>query len=393
MMPLRRVVRAVVFLVYAAAVLEGAARLALQVVKWRTGTALGMTTTFRLAPETRTALTEFLAGRRGYVEFDSELGWAAARNIQSGEWHHNAQGIRARSNVSLAPMPGEVRVVVFGDSFVHGTDMSDEQTWESVIERERTGWRVLNFGVFAYGTDQALLRYEREGSAFHPRVVILGVLGENFKRNVNVFRPFYLLSESGFPLTKPRFVLRHGQLCLVPNPYSKLDDYRRLLDDPASQARQIGRDDFYFHRGFDDGPLSRLGVVRIIRHVRNVITAPYTRSGLQNTRSEPFKVTAALLERFDRVVRRDGALPVVVLFPEKEDIARLAEGRSTSYEPLRAYAATHGIVVIDSAEGFRPGMEAHGIESLYGRSRHFSVLGNEIVGRYVASQLDRLLAD
>ena len=67
---------------------------------------------------------------------------------------------------------------------------------------------LLNYGVPAYGLDQAYLRYLKVGAQYHPNIVFIGYMTENFERDVNVFRPFY---GNGYPdwiFSKPRFRLR-----------------------------------------------------------------------------------------------------------------------------------------------------------------------------------------
>lgn len=386
-----RAVRAVLFVIYTVLAIEAGARVALQVAKWRSGQELGKQRPFSLTEGTRATLARIGSGWGGQFAFDPVLGWSGRASVYSPPYRHNAQGLRADKDVPPEAPAAEYRIAAFGDSFVHGTDMTNAQTWESVVEREHPGWRVLNFGVGAYGTDQALLRYEKEGRAFRPRLVILGVLSENPLRNVNVFRPFYNLGETGFPLVKPRFILRDGDLELVPCPFSTQEDYRRLLADAGPLLQQLGHDDYFYQRSFAAGPVSSLGVVRVVRHVYSAYNRPLSADGTYNTHGEPFRVTAAILERFDRKVRDDGAIPVVLFFPEREHLLRVKAGGRAPYAPLRDVVAARGGLVIDSAEGLLPALAVHGVDELYGPSRHFSVLGNEIVGRYVASALERLV--
>ena len=49
---------------------------------------------------------------------------------------------------------------------------------------------MLNFGVGGYGLDQALLRFSAESAAFHPQVVLIGVIADDVLRGVNVFGRF-----------------------------------------------------------------------------------------------------------------------------------------------------------------------------------------------------------
>src|SRR5439155_12092273 len=95
-----------------------------------------------------------------------------------------------RSGIPAATTASVVRIAAFGDSFTHCDGVANSFTWEYLLERLNPALEVLNFGVGGYGTDQALLRYELEGMAFHPHIAILGFLPENIHRVVSVFRSF-----------------------------------------------------------------------------------------------------------------------------------------------------------------------------------------------------------
>jgi hypothetical protein len=67
---------------------------------------------------------------------------------------------------------------MLGDSITFGTGVGDEQTFSHLLDA-RPGLEVLNLGVDGYGTDQALIRLEREGLAYRPRVVVLNFCVRN----------------------------------------------------------------------------------------------------------------------------------------------------------------------------------------------------------------------
>ncbi len=88
-----------------------------------------------------------------------------------------------------------MRIAIFGDSFAFGAQVPFEHTWgyylENNLKEAGLNAEVLNFGVGGYGIDQAFRRWEKEGKAFSPHVVLCGFQPENVKRNVNLIRPIY----------------------------------------------------------------------------------------------------------------------------------------------------------------------------------------------------------
>ena len=123
---------------------------------------------------------------------------------------------------------------------------------------------VLNFGVKGFGTDQAFLRYKKDGIKYNSHIVLIGFMSENIFRNVNVFRPFYL-KNTKFPLTKPRFILEKNKLVLLNNPTQNLSDYNKILDDPVNMISTLGTNDFYYQRKYKKGPFDSLPSVRLIK--------------------------------------------------------------------------------------------------------------------------------
>lgn len=106
---------------------------------------------------------------------------------------------------------------------------------------------ALNFGVGAFGLDQAYLRYLEDGIQYNSHIVLIGFMPDNIYRNVNTYRPF-LNSRTRMPLAKPRFVIRDGRLSLVPNPMQTLNDYNMLLSNPRDVLSEIGIHDHYYKK-------------------------------------------------------------------------------------------------------------------------------------------------
>jgi hypothetical protein len=152
--------------------------------------------------------------------FDAELGWCVRPDSgrAAGDVHVGSLGARGTRRYGEHPPSGIVRLACFGDSFTFGDEVKDAWTFEALLEALDPRVQALNFGVPAYGTDQALLRFRREG-LHGARVAVLGLLLENIGRNVNRYRALWT-PRTETPLAKPRFVLVAGRLELVPVPFA-----------------------------------------------------------------------------------------------------------------------------------------------------------------------------
>ncbi len=106
----------------------------------------------------------------------------------SWEFRTNAQGFRDDEDWSLAKPPGQVRVLVLGDSQTQGFEAHQEQTYPAVMERalRRRGFdaKVMNTGVSGFSTAEELVYLENEGIRYAPDVVVLGFFGNDFEDNL-----------------------------------------------------------------------------------------------------------------------------------------------------------------------------------------------------------------
>jgi hypothetical protein len=172
-------------------------------------------------------------------QFDPGLGWRYTPGFRGDRHRINHQGLRGDREYATAPPPGVDRLAAFGDSFVYGNEVDTPDSWPARLETELGGAEVLNFGVGGYGTDQAWLRYRREGRRFGPRIVLIGFVPDDIRRNVNVYRRF--LSDHELPLFKPRFRMSDdGVLRLLPCPLAEALRARRIRCLDAAAAFPAG---------------------------------------------------------------------------------------------------------------------------------------------------------
>jgi hypothetical protein len=345
-----------------------------------------------LCPVDRKTLEDLVACKTTYLLHSPALGWTIK---PKGYWFDlyraNSQGIRADRDYQPFPGSNAVRIATFGDSFTHGEEVKNGDTWQEQLNRLDRNLEVINFGVGGYGLDQAFLRYQRDSVCYHPQLVFIGFMEENINRLVNVFRPFYT---PGIPLTKPRFMIKDNQLVLLPNPMEDLDDGKKLLYDPERFLSEFGANDFHYTTGLKDGPLDFSPSVRMLKLLYHQIAFRYLeevdrsiyKNGTFNTASEAFRICSKLLDAFCRDVQKHKALPLIVLFPNRADIERYRQYKTKVYAPLVSYIRSRGYRFVDLSDAFEKYAASKRIDELF-LVYHYSSLGNAIVAQFLLDYL------
>jgi len=390
--PRKRVIFWVLMLVLVLAFIEGACLTALALLE---SMGHAVPARFRLSGAHRREIGKILEKSEWYYGFSPTLGWTIIPAGHSLGWminpagrklsyRANSQGIRGDGDYARSPPDDTIRIAVFGDSFVHGSEVANEHTWPAFLERITSGLEVLNFGVGAYGLDQAFLRYQQDGAPFQPHIVIIGFMSENIQRSVSYFRPFYV-PQMPVPRAKPRFVLdESGELVLLENPLPERSHFQELLEHERSVIERLGKRDFYYQTRYREGPLFFLPSVRLLRHLENRLSG--TRiivNGAYNRRSEAFRVTTRILAKFYETALEDGSLPVVVLLPARTDLRRFQQEGTKVYEPLLEFLEVQNIPYVDVMDCFaRPG---HVVEFQSGG--HYAPSANRIVALCLRDRL------
>jgi hypothetical protein len=338
-----------------------------------------------------------LAVGDAYVTFDAQLGWLPTPSVDrvDGDVHyrHNAAGLRADRDFAPTPRPGVRRFAAYGDSFTYCEEVELEDCWTERLAEMLPNSEVLNFGVPGYAPDQAWLRYQRDGSAWRPCAVLIGAMVENINRVVNRFRPFYY-PETGIPLAKPRFVLDGGRPVLLESPAR----WPEPLKDPAWVEDSLSsRDAWYFPGTFIANPLDRFELVSLAR------TARYRfgrQEGVDWTRAwaermyhpgdEAFEVLTAVLVGEANQVRADGATPVVLIFPWRDEVLAQREGNPKPHEPLLDALKERRVTTIDLTDALGEQARRSSLGNLV--VNHYRPLGNTVVARTLARELPRLTA-
>ena len=90
----------------------------------------------------------------GWDRKPKSSGYEILKNGQKNKFVISPDGYRG------APRSSYAKISVFGDSFAFCRYVSDNQTWESFLEKKIKS-QVLNYGVGNFGIDQSYFKYKK----------------------------------------------------------------------------------------------------------------------------------------------------------------------------------------------------------------------------------------
>lgn len=230
--------------------------------------------------------------------YDPLLGWRTKANIVNGKTGDatlttNARSIRSLKDYTYEKPAGTSRILLLGDSFTFGEDVSDEEVYASRLEHLLPSTEVINMAVHGYGTDQMLLSLQQEGIKYHPDIVILGFIGQDMDRNLLSFRGF----------AKPKYEIANRKLLIthvpVPPPLTWINS------------------EFYRLKLFD---------------IYEMFLSKKRRANGEVKRASE-RITIALLDEMVQTIRGIGAIPVFVYLPT----AREVDGSPTQHPSLAQF--------------------------------------------------------
>jgi hypothetical protein len=288
-------------------------------------------------------------------------------------------------------------ISLYGDSFTYGWDVPEEAAWGNVL----TGLiqrRVDNYGVAAYGTDQACLDFIKN-RADRARMVILSHLSENIVRNVNQLRDL-LYNDVSRPwmLIKPRFITDdRGHLTLIPVPDLTLADYPRFVNHPEQYLPH----EFFLP---NHGPLTKktLGFPYLLR-VPYTFTyrRAYMRILLRRWQhwypppwfaemydpdhpSHALQVTRDIMINFVQEARKKGKIPLLFVIPTMHDIDYYRASGKWVYAPLLEQLQERGYHAYNLGPRLMAKATSGDLRDYFCTNRkprdgHYTVAGNNIL--------------
>lgn len=252
--------------------------------------------------------------------YDANRGWAVKPNVRNmtpfgnGKFENtNSKGLRGVSEHAYARTPGVRRILVLGDSFTFGTEVSDDETFSHDVEATLPHTEVLNLGVQGYGQDQMLLYLHDEGVKYHPDIVILGFVYVDGYRNLWNF----------FAYAKPKFEITPSGL--------------RLTNVPVPTPEQLMAKEPYRSKAVD--------VAVILREkVRWAL-------GLNEKKTKA--LTREIVEQIVATTRSIGAVPVLVYMPVYDEVNDLSDSMSSREQYVDGICHEQGIACLFLQPRFR----------------------------------------
>lgn len=286
-------------------------------------------------------LTEYLAGDyHPLLGWDNKPGTAATdKNCMGEPWTESFGADGARSS----PLDFDSTLIAsYGDSYVKGGEVNDDQTWQFQLSRD-IDQGVKNYAVGAYCTYQALLKarmHIAEGRIYP--VTVLGINEQNIKRVVNLFRPFLYRTVSARLSFKPGIGCS-GDECVATANLLRPDI--RSIDEVRSIALEAQKSDYWArYRPVFEFPWS-LNLFKLVRVVFDHFTEQ-EREPLWH-RPEGIAAMHLIVTEFRQTVLDAGSLPVLLFIPHSAK-----EGSQPSYHEFKQAVARRypDLLVLDVAE-------------------------------------------
>jgi len=312
---------------------------------------------------------------------DPDLGWAPPPGGRISLQHYDAFGCRVGPEpLALERREGVGRVLTLGCSFTLGEEVADDETWVWQLDAALPDHEFGNLAMSAYGLDQALLRYRRDGRKLAADEVWLGWLPVASLRVLTVYRPAQR-HWAPTPIFKPRFRLDDsGELELLPCPVRGPADTHALLADQAAFLEAVGEFDTWVARLpsayapsgehlWHRSGLARLAMTYIEgrgRDHRGFLADPGRPEG---------KLLQAIILRLAREVAADGAHFRLFVLPSRDDSP---SGRRSYLLPTVEALQAAGIEVHDLTGGF-VSVGVFEDDSYWAPGGHYSAQGNSVV--------------
>ena len=315
----------------------------------------GLTHWPNLVAQARTANWAIGSISRGV--HDARLGFVGRPGFRSddGELTYDSQGLRVTPGPDGVPL-AEPPILVVGDSFAHGEEVRDTESWparlQALVKR-----RVVNAAMSGYGIDQMVLRAEIVAREVKPAAIIMSFIADDVRRAE--MKRVWGGEKPYFELVDGRLVARNVPVPPHPEPASTLDLWQRLFGWSVLLDRVIDALGWRYEWLLD-----------------------YARA---LPRHEGEKLACPLLKRLAAI-----GVPVLVVveydpYHWQDDNWR-AETRRTD-DAVLACASAAGLATLDLFETIDEGVRRQGLWTIYRRG-HPAPAGTELAARRIAAELE-----
>jgi hypothetical protein len=276
-------------------------------------------------------------------------------------------------------------VSLYGDSFTWASEVDNEHAWSNQLSL-LLGRRVANYGVGAYGTDQAYLR-SRLNNQDKSQLIIMVFQPENIFRNVNQFRN--LLYPNHPYALKPRFILNDdGELELIPVPGLSKSDYMLLVKEP----NRFLKHEFFFLE--DSGQINRLkfpytlSVLSCAKHfyLRAKITGKPIHAEFYalDHKSGALPITHKILVNFHKKALSENRIPIILIIPTYDDLRYYKQHKQWVFQNIIDLLKSDGIESINLGNDILDRIKEREIKEIFTPTTdHLNAEGNQILSEIV----------
>jgi len=288
---------------------------------------------------------------------DPRVGFIGRPNhVTSDGMSYDARGLR-RTPAPEGMVLAEPPVLVVGDSYAHGDEVADRETWAAQLQ-PLIRRRVLNAGMSAYGIDQMVLRAEILAPEVKPAAIVLSFIADDVRR-IEMKR-VWGAEKPYFELAGGALVERNVPVPLPPAPGATLDLWQVLL------GRSV-----------------------LVDTVLQALDLRYAWT-IDDQRALPSRTGETLVCPLFRRLASLG-VPVLVV-AEYDPYHWLDDGYRTvtrrTDDLVLACAKAAGLATLDMFDTIDAAVRARGLRTIY-RQSHPAPAGTEITARRIAAELEK----
>ncbi|MCH8902362.1 MAG: hypothetical protein IIA45_00360 [Bacteroidetes bacterium] len=320
---------------------------------------------------------------------DPLLGWPTASTLSDSSYydHTGSRIIPSFPNPDLSSSC----ISLYGDSYTESSSLNSKQAWSNLLSN-LLSCRVSNYGVAAYGTDQAFLRYEKniyDSSS----IVVLNHFVDDIKRN--------LMQHHGEVFfMKPRFILNTDKdgLDLLPltliateEEFEKFrfapKDY--LQHDLLAPGAKFGPELLSFPYMISMGKLL-FNIDFQTRLKFNRVRGEYYRR--YYFLEEPLLITTMICKKFANLAQERNQYPVVTIIPHFHDFEYFRKKEVWGYEPLISSLRSENILVLNFGSAIIERYESETYREIYDKNEialHFNERGDSLLAECLADFLGK----
>jgi hypothetical protein len=289
-------------------------------------------------------------------------------------------------------VPGKTYIAQsYGDSFTYGGQEETPGTWQVHFER-LTGKSIINLGVGGYGLDQAVHKFEKYGRRYPPRIAILGLYHDMYRRALSYHSFYFFSNHDDFTFVfKPIFIKKDGQFELLRPPCANIPCLMELLSNANHHVWELLKSYDYWYQKNQDKPVPGFpNTIKYAQAVQQVLHLRRELRGEENyffVNADSLELVKYLIERFVKNSRDMGMTPVCVMLYDSSDLALIKAGTRLDGELLK-FLAVKNVPYVDTAQYIlQKYTESDRFEGLRSPDGHLNSRGNLMVAESLARGL------